>query len=624
MTHSDDLLQEKLEALEGGAPLEAALAGLPPESAGEAAALLRLAYAVRAMPHPQPARVGARQRVLTAARAGRPPGKFWLAGGFLGVALALSVAALALFSMNLWLSGPRTARAAELAALSGAAWVAPAYSTAGWQPLQPGAAVRAGQRLRTGADSSLTLAFYDGSRMTLGANTLVTLQALEGGWDRSLQVEVVQHSGATSHSIVPLRGDEARYIVRTPSSSASVRGTQFDVLVSENGAARYSVESGSVQVSAEQEDVLLAAGQATLARPGQPLAQPAYQFTLLGEAEQVSGDLWSVDAVAFQVNAETALPAGAQSGALVRVDGRILDGERIADQVTVLHKGKPEASFTGVLEVMDREAWLVSGVTIYVDGNTRLDKRLEVGRPARVTFARLEDGRWLALKIKALKEALPAPVEITVTPTATFTATLTVSPTLTPITPGVTPTSTLAVDCTGASPHPKAVDLAAEYGVTSVEIMGWFCQHYGFGEIDLAYGLSRQYGLPVEQIFALRASGLGWGEIKKQAAAATPGVTPTPPPPGAEQTPGPKKDKRACPPSQPNPGVERLAGKYGVSYEAVIGYYCQGHSLGDIEHAFKLSAESGAPVSDILALRASGLGWGQIEAQLKPKDKQKP
>ena len=46
--------------------------------------------------------------------------------------------------------------------------------------------------------------------------------------------------------------------------------------------------------------------------------------------------------------------------------------------------------------------------------------------------------------------------------------------------------------------------------------MGWFCQGFGFGEIDLAYSLSNQTGVPVDQIFAMKSSGLGWGEIKNQ------------------------------------------------------------------------------------------------------------
>ncbi len=45
--------------------------------------------------------------------------------------------------------------------------------------------------------------------------------------------------------------------------------------------------------------------------------------------------------------------------------------------------------------------------------------------------------------------------------------------------------------------------------------------HYGFGEIDLAYSLSRESGKPVEEIFAMRASGAGWGAIKKALASST-------------------------------------------------------------------------------------------------------
>jgi hypothetical protein len=57
--------------------------------------------------------------------------------------------------------------------------------------------------------------------------------------------------------------------------------------------------------------------------------------------------------------------------------------------------------------------------------------------------------------------------------------------------------------------------LAQRFNVPYEEIMGWFCQGYGFGEIDLAYGLSQQTGKPVADIFALRKSGMGWGQIKQ-------------------------------------------------------------------------------------------------------------
>ena len=57
--------------------------------------------------------------------------------------------------------------------------------------------------------------------------------------------------------------------------------------------------------------------------------------------------------------------------------------------------------------------------------------------------------------------------------------------------------------------------------------MGWFCQHFGFGEIDLAYGLSNETGVSVADIFALKSGGMGWGNIKK--ALRNGMITPTPP-----------------------------------------------------------------------------------------------
>jgi hypothetical protein len=101
--------------------------------------------------------------------------------------------------------------------------------------------------------------------------------------------------------------------------------------------------------------------------------------------------------------------------------------------------------------------------------------------------------------------------EATITPTPTATAAPTVTPEVSP-----TPT-TDGGSCTGASPHPTGVKLAQRYGVSYEEIMKWFCQYrLGFGEIDLGYSLSRSSGKPVEDVFAMRTSGMGWGAIKKE------------------------------------------------------------------------------------------------------------
>ena len=65
------------------------------------------------------------------------------------------------------------------------------------------------------------------------------------------------------------------------------------------------------------------------------------------------------------------------------------------------------------------------------------------------------------------------------------------------------------------SMQPEGLRLAARYHVTYEEIMEWFCKGFGFGEIDLAYGLSQASNIPVSEIFRMRTNGMGWGNIKK-------------------------------------------------------------------------------------------------------------
>ncbi len=63
--------------------------------------------------------------------------------------------------------------------------------------------------------------------------------------------------------------------------------------------------------------------------------------------------------------------------------------------------------------------------------------------------------------------------------------------------------------------HPQAARLAANIGVSADELNKWFCAGYGIGEIRLAYQTAAASGESVEDLFALRASGLGWGDIRQ-------------------------------------------------------------------------------------------------------------
>ena len=66
--------------------------------------------------------------------------------------------------------------------------------------------------------------------------------------------------------------------------------------------------------------------------------------------------------------------------------------------------------------------------------------------------------------------------------------------------------------------HPVAEKIAAQYGVTTEQVMGWFCgdDKMGFGKIMLVLRMSQESGKSVDEILAMHASGASWGQIKHE------------------------------------------------------------------------------------------------------------
>ena len=64
-----------------------------------------------------------------------------------------------------------------------------------------------------------------------------------------------------------------------------------------------------------------------------------------------------------------------------------------------------------------------------------------------------------------------------------------------------------------------------------------------------------------------------------------------------------------------NKAALRLAQKYGVSYDEIMGWKAKGRGFGEIEKAYGLLAKTkvqGTTVAGFFALRDGGKGWGQI------------
>ena len=679
MLSSDDILQKKLDALESGAPLEDVLKDLP-EEAKELEMLIRLAAAVRNAPHPVPAdaQVSTQRRELLAAATRntqpvakpRPAWNWLTAGSLLAAAGAMALfIALVLLSASFWFS-TRDIDTARVEYLNGQVQVATNRAGTNWKNIESGARLHSGDRLRTLGASNATLVFFEGTHTFVSPNTDLTFSQLDASSGNTLQVKIDQATGETWNKVTPFKSNtKSFFLVQTPSGTASVHGTRFNVKVSQTGQTQFAVDTGEVRVKNSTREVTLLAGQVTLANPDGEIAAPTYRFAVQGSLLSIdndeSGILWNVSGAQFKVTGATQITGDPQLGDPIKVSGRILEGNAwVADTIEPGTDEGQVASYTGWLEKKDGEFWIIGGRTVKVTPETDLAAGLAVNDPVKLTYNIIDNGNtWLALKIESLAETQeePAPTatsdpnampgyefipgqietpgcgntafeftgtlrntadaakdyaanvqlayrfdsggdyvsEVSLTPSnwsrieagqsvafnihvtmkdewvertkdgsagdndllvkmrifvasatnqtdplngqltvtiapgckATPTSTVTSTPTADqtgPLTPEITgtPTATPMVapraadnpepgQCPGADQHPTGIKLAQRYGVPYEEIMGWFCQHYGFGEIDLAYSLSRQAGVPVEDVFAMRASGMGWGEIKK-------------------------------------------------------------------------------------------------------------
>lgn len=624
MSKLDDLLQQKLEALESGQALEDVIAELP-EEARELGALISLASALQTMPHPQlqmQSSLAALQstsarKTIRPANWRRPVEWVWprlaYASVGVGVGLVLLFALVTLSVFGLWMAGPGAAHVVTAMDVVGVVGVGTKDSAGGWELVSNGFQIRQGQNLRTGSEGSVTLVFFDGSRMTLGPDTDLTLTKVDGRWGDVLQVELSQQAGDTKHSVVPFQGKKSAYLVHTPSGMVSVHGTIFDISVNEAGQARFAVDTGEVLISGQASEVVLQAGQATTAQPGGALDDPAYQFNLEGILTDVEGDTWGINGVSFQVTSQTQFEGDSPVyGAYAEVKGHVGEaGVLLADKVEVSSGDDVEMSFTGVVDSIGENAWQIGGKTVLIKAFTNIDPGIEEGDAVRVAFIVAEDHTWQALRIQSLEDETPEELE--------------------PENAEIPATEEVVqeTNCTGADPHPKAQALADKYGVTDDEIMGWFCQGFGFGEIDLAYGMLPEGNLLAEQtfavneIFAKRSSGLGWGQIKKNPP--LPSATVSDTPEDTRETPEPLGDtEQSCMGKEVKKG-QNMANRHGVGFDLLEHWYCQDkHTLNDIDHAFGLSQKTGANVQEILDMRSMGLNWGQIQKELRPKPNPKP
>jgi hypothetical protein len=173
--------------------------------------------------------------------------------------------------------------AATLAILNTA--IEGARSGAAFSPALDGEVYATGDLVRANVDGRAVLTFFDGSSLSVDPGSQVKVVALNRVPADGIQVTIEQSLGRSWQSVQKLKTPDSRYEVRTPSTTAIVRGTAFLTLVQPlaTGGTQttYQVDEGTLQVNATAGgSVTVTAGnQVTIAEGAQapaastPMAQ---------------------------------------------------------------------------------------------------------------------------------------------------------------------------------------------------------------------------------------------------------------------------------------------------------------------------------------------------------------
>ncbi len=144
------------------------------------------------------------------------------------------------------------------------------------ETLEAGAELLAGDRIRTGEDSSATIQFADGSRVLMQSNTELTLDTMSAfGASGMVDTSMRLHGGRIESDVPHETGSGSRFRIISPSAVAAVRGTSFRIAFErDQDRALGEVLDGELGVSASGVSLALPAGFGNVTRTGEPPGEP--------------------------------------------------------------------------------------------------------------------------------------------------------------------------------------------------------------------------------------------------------------------------------------------------------------------------------------------------------------
>ena len=141
-------------------------------------------------------------------------------------------------------------------------------TTGGSKPLQAGMKLAEDAQIDTGDKGAVTLAFDDGTRVTVPPGSHVTLSRVRA-FARAGLIDVRMHvkQGEAESTVSPKKRGVGRYEISTPALVTGVRGTRFRVQASES-ASTSSVLEGEVAAMAGHQSQAVKAGFGVQAADG--------------------------------------------------------------------------------------------------------------------------------------------------------------------------------------------------------------------------------------------------------------------------------------------------------------------------------------------------------------------
>ncbi|MBI2866248.1 MAG: hypothetical protein HYX99_02665 [Chloroflexi bacterium] len=153
-------------------------------------------------------------------------------------------------------------------------------------------------------------------------------------------------------------------------------------------------------------------------RRGPPEPRGAGRTKLMGVVDSSTGTEVMVAGRTVTISNQTEVKGTLEVGVTVKVEGTLQsDGSILASKVEVLQRNQQrqqqkdeKGEFTGTIESLSADRWLISGKQVVIDARTRIEVKgiLQVGATAKVEGTLQSDGSILASKIE-VRTVRPTP-----------------------------------------------------------------------------------------------------------------------------------------------------------------------------------------------------------------------